>query len=88
MVEKKNRILYIKRFLEEQTDEAHPVTIADILAFLSDMGIKVNRRTVMLDIEQLIEAGADVICNKRRQNQYFIGDMLFEMPELKNLSSD
>lgn len=82
---KKSRILYIKRFLEEQTDEAHPATVADILAYLSENGIAAHHRTVMLDIGQLIEAGYDVVCNKSRQNQYFIGTVLFEMPELKLL---
>jgi len=85
MIEKKSRILYIKRFLEEQTDEDHPATIADILAYLSGIGIAAHSRTVMLDIEQLMEIGIDVVCNKRRQNQYFIGDGHFELPELKLL---
>ena len=82
---KKNRILYIQRFLEEQTDETHPATIADILAYLSDLDITAHRRTVMLDIKQLIEAEVDVICNRSRQNEYFIGERHFEMPELKLL---
>ena len=82
---KKNRILYIKRFLEKQTDEEHPATVADIIAYLSSEGITAHHRTVMLDIEQLIEAGIDVVCNKSRQNQYFIGNGLLEMPELKML---
>jgi predicted DNA-binding transcriptional regulator YafY len=83
---KKSRILYVKRFLEEQTDEAHPATIADILAYLSSLGITAHRRTVILDIEQLMETGIDIVCNKgRRQNEYFIGDGLLELPELKLL---
>ena len=82
---KKSRILYIKRFLEENTDEEHPATVTDILAYLSSIGMTAHHRTVMLDIEQLIEAGIDVVCNKSRQNQYFIGSVLFEIPELKLL---
>ena len=82
---KKSRILYIKRFLEEQTDEEHPATIADILAYLSENGIAAHQRTVILDIELLTEAGVDVVCNKSRRNQYFIGDVFFETPELKLL---
>lgn len=85
MDEKKSRILYVKRFLEEQTDEAHPTTAADILDYLAENGITAHRRTVMLDIEQLIAAGVDVVCNKSTQNQYFIGDRLLELPELKLL---
>jgi len=85
MTEKKSRILYIKRFLEEHTDEEHPATIADIINYLSNQSIPAHQRTVMLDIEQLIEIGVDVVCNKSRQNQYFIGVRHFETPELKLL---
>jgi len=85
MPEKKSRILHIQRYLEKQTDELHPSTITDILAHLADLGISANRRTVMLDIKQLVEAGVDVVCNRSRQNQYFIGERHFEAPELKLL---
>ena len=85
MDEKKNRILYVKRFLEEQTDELHPAAVTDILAYLAGVGISAHGRTVIQDIEQLIESGVDVVCNKGRKNEYFIGDRLFETPELKLL---
>ncbi len=82
-MDKKSRILYIKRFLEEQTDEEHQATLADIITWLTAQGISGNRKTVAQDIELLIESGVDVVCNKSRQNQYFIGDRHFETPELK-----
>jgi len=85
MGEKKSRILYIKRFLEEHTDENHPATIADIMEYLSGEGIPSNRKTLAQDIDQLIESGVDVICTKSRQNQYFVGIRHFETPELKLL---
>ena len=85
MSEKRSKILYIKRFLEEQTDEAHPATVADIIAYLADEGITATRKTVVQDIDLLIESGVDVVCNKSRQNQYFVGSHHFEMPELKLL---
>ena len=82
---KKSRILYIKRFLEEQTDEAHPAVAADIVAYLATEGITASGRTVAQDIDLLIEAGVDVVCNKSRTIQYFIGDRHFELPEVKLL---
>ena len=85
MNEKKSRILYIKRFLEEHTDEKHPAIIADILAYLETLGIETSRQTIAREIEQLTEAGVDVICNAGKPNQYFIGDRHFELPELKLL---
>ena len=85
MQTKKNRILYVKRFLEEQADEAHPAVVTDIVAFLADEGVVATRKTVAQDIEQLIESGVDVVCNVSRPNKYFIGDRHFEIPELKLL---
>jgi len=81
----KNRLLCIQRFLLEQTDETHPVTITDIIEYLSGERIAATRKTVAQDINQLMESGVDIVCNKSRQNQYFIGDRHFEMPELKLL---
>ncbi len=85
MNKNKSRILYVKRFLAQHTDEEHPATIADILAHLADLGIEAHHRTVAQDIEQLIEAGVDVVCNKGRKNEYFTGSVLFDTPELKLL---
>jgi predicted DNA-binding transcriptional regulator YafY len=82
---KKSRILYVKRFLEQQTDEDHPATMADILAYLADEGIPASRTSVTQDIEQLVESGVDAVCNKSNPNTYFIGDGHFELPELKLL---
>jgi len=85
VAEKKSRILTVKRFLEEHTDEAHPVTIADILAYLEAEGITASRKPVAQDIAELIVSGVDVVCNPGNPNVYFIGDRHFELPELKLL---
>ncbi|MCL2083317.1 MAG: WYL domain-containing protein [Oscillospiraceae bacterium] len=81
----KSRILTILRFLETQTDEQNPATLADILTHLQKQGIDAGRKAVLSDIEQLADSGVDVICNKSRELQYFIGDRHFELPELKLL---
>ena len=61
MTEKKSRILYINRYLEENTDEEHPATIAEIMACLSENGIPSSRQAVARDIDLLIEAGGDIV---------------------------
>jgi predicted DNA-binding transcriptional regulator YafY len=85
MAEKKSRIIYIQKYLFEHTDEDHPATVTDIMDYLSREGIPATRKTLTHDIEQIIEAGIDVVCNKSRRNQYFIGERHFESPELKLL---
>ena len=81
----KNRALLIFKYLMAQSDEAHQKSTQDIREYLSGFGISAGQKTIAADVEQLQEAGYDVICNKSRQNMYFIGTRDFELPELKML---
>ena len=72
--------------LYEQTDETHFVSGADILRYWADAGIRANRKNVYGDIQLLLDAGHDVIRVKSKQNRYFIGSRIFELPELKLLA--
>ena len=81
----KSRILYIKRFLEKQTDEEHPATVAEIMDYLSGQGIPASRQTVAREMDELMDAGLDVVCNAGRPSEYFVGERQFELPELKLL---
>ena len=82
---KKDRTLYVLKYLWENTDEDHPATVSDILAALENENIKVERHALMSDIEQLTEFGIDIVCVKSSPNRYFIGQRSFELPELKLL---
>jgi len=82
---KKSRILYVERFLETQTDENNPVKMQEILDYLENENIPASRKTVTQDIEHLVEAGIDVVCNAGHRYEYFIGERHFELPELKLL---
>jgi predicted DNA-binding transcriptional regulator YafY len=85
MSENKSRILYVLRFLQEKSDEKHPVSTKQILDYLETQGFKTHRRTVYDDIKLLIDFGVDVVPVKSTQNLYFVGDRQFETPELKLL---
>lgn len=80
------RIIELLRFLYQQTDENHPATVSDIIAYLKGKGIQAVRQTVYADLEALIAADIDVVAIKSTQNQYFIGNRIFEYPELKMLT--
>lgn len=81
----RNRKICIYKYLWDRTDEEHPATINDILTYLKDLGIDTTRKTVTADMTELQDGGFDVICNKGRQNEYFIGNRHLEVPELKLL---
>ena len=77
--------LLLRQYLYQQTDEQHPVSVTDILAFWQQHGIQAGRKSVYTDIELLQNAGMDIVCVKSTQNRYFVGERLFELPELKLL---
>lgn len=82
MTSQKNRLMSLLEMLNCETDEEHPITVAEIIDYLNTEGFTATRKTVAKDIDTLLAHGVDVVCNKRRQNQYFIGDRTFELPEL------
>lgn len=79
------RIIELLRFLYQQTDEAHAVTVSDMIEYLKSKGIPSVRQTVYTDLEALDTAGIDIVQIKSTQNRYFIGSRIFEYPELKML---
>ena len=78
-------LLLLQRYLYEHTDDQHPASVADILAFWQEHGIQAGRKSVYSAIEVLQSSGMDIVCVKSTQNQYFVGERLFELPELKLL---
>ena len=83
--ESQNGLLLLRQYLYERTDEQHPASASDILAFWQQHGIQAGRKSVYTDIELLQNAGMDIVCVKSSQNKYFVGQRLFELPELKLL---
>ena len=80
-----NRTLILFKYFWEATDEAHPVSLADISAQLKEHGITADPRTLRTDIEQLVEFGVDIVKERRVQNLYHVATRHFEAPEVKLL---
>lgn len=82
----KLKLLYIRDMLLSETDEDHPLTVADIIAKLDSVGIKAERKSVYSDIALLEDYGIDIICTKGKSNNYHIASRDFELAELKLLA--
>ena len=54
------KLLYIKQFFEEMTDDDHPATIRDIIAYLEKNGVPAERKGIYDDLDALAEFGMDV----------------------------
>ena len=61
----KPRVLYLMQYLEQNSDEQHPVTTAEIRKELAAKGCPVSIITLRADIESLLEAGYEIAINEK-----------------------
>lgn len=81
----KERLLKLLQLLYMQTDEEHPMTTSEIVAYFENQGVPTYRKTIQADIDLLIEFGLDIVEVKSTQTSYFCATRCFELPELKLL---
>jgi len=82
----KLKLLYIIKLLTENTDENHPVSTADIIAYLESNGIHSERKSIYDDMEKLCDFGYDIIqVQSRLGGGYYMAGREFELAELKLL---
>ena len=81
----KLKLLYLKKFLEEQTDENHPANTERILEYLASHDIKAERKSIYSDIACLQDFGMDVVHQPGRGGGYYLASREFELPELRLL---
>ena len=78
----KLKLLYLRDYLLSNTDEQHPVTMKQIIAYLGQNDIPAERKSIYSDIELLRTYGMDII---QESGNYYVGSRHFELPELKLL---
>lgn len=83
--QQKFKILYLMRVFMEQTDEQHPMTTNELIDYLSECGISVERKTVYDDIETLRIFGMDIVNRRERPSGFYLASRDFELAELKLL---
>ena len=81
----KLKLLYIRDYLERNSDEAHPVGAQELIDMLANHGIDCERKAVYSDIRALQDFGIDILNRRGKNGGYYIGSRNFELPELKLL---
>ena len=83
----KSAIVFLQKYLYENTDEEHPVTSVQLSAILRENGYASDKRTIRKDIEQLREAGCDILVNEQNgiPTTYFYGAREWDKTELRIL---
>ena len=82
----KLKMLYLVQLFSRETDDAHKLTMPEIIAKLAAEGVNADRKTLYQDFEELRRFGLDIISEKDGRNfYYYLGSRDFELPELKLL---
>ncbi len=82
----KLKLLYIWKYLHENSDENHPVSTAELVSHLASNDIHSQRKSIYDDIEKLQEFGCDIVqVHSRLGGGYYMASREFELPELKLL---
>lgn len=80
------RVLYIYQILKKNSDASHPLSTNQIRNLLEkNYGLTMHRGTVANDMEALSVAGVKIKGRRSSQNQYYLAEGEFELPELKIL---
>ena len=81
-----DRLLFLERFLMENTDEDTAVSTQDILDAYQAAGFSGNRNIVPTDIEKLREAGVETAVKKEGNTKlYYLSKRPFRTSELRTL---
>ncbi len=81
----KLKLWYLYRILFENTDENNPMTMSQIITELGRYGVSAERKSLYNDIELLVNAGVDIVSEKRDRFVYYMGSRDFQLAELKLL---
>ena len=82
----KLKMLYLAKIFHEETDEAHGLTMPQIIEKLAGYQVNADRKTLYLDLGELQHFGLDIIVDKVGRSYYYsLASRDFELPELKLL---
>ena len=81
----KTKLLRLYQLLLAQSDEDHPITVAQLIEELARYDIKAERKSIYDDLEALRQFGLDVQCRKGKASGWFVGERDFQLPEVKLL---
>ena len=81
----KLKLWYLYKILFENTDENNPMTLSQIITELGRYDISAERKSLYNDIEMLVNAGVDIVSEKRDKFVYYIASRDFQLAELKLL---
>ncbi len=85
---KRAKLLLLLKFLQTETDEQYPKTMAQILEYLKSFNIIAERKSIYADIALLRDLNYDIIkVTVNGEVAYFLNESLFEPAEAEIFAS-
>ncbi len=81
----KLKLLYLKDYLSQNTDETHPASAQTLLEHLEHLGIRAERKSLYSDLAALNLYGLDVRYKRGKPEGYYLAKREFELSELRFL---
>lgn len=81
----KLKLLYLRDYLQRNTDEAHPASVSELIGFLAEQGIRAERKSIYDDMLALYEYGMQVEYRRKKPSGYYVAQRDFDLSEIKFL---
>lgn len=81
----KGKVLLLLDYLRRETDEDHPASTAELLAFLAQQGVRAERKSIYADLDTLAAWGYDIQRVRGPRGGVYLASRDFELAELKLL---
>lgn len=83
--DQRDRTLMIARILHEETDEKHPLPLADLVERLARHGVTAERKSIYRDMAALRKHGLDIVYRAGADGGWYIAGRTFTPAELRAL---
>lgn len=85
MASSKMKTIMIYKYLNEFSDEDHPLSTTELIEMLDKDGLKCERKSIYADIKSLNEIGFDIVSTLSPKRGFFMASRRFELAEVRLL---
>jgi predicted DNA-binding transcriptional regulator YafY len=85
MPSSKRKTLLIFKYINEFSDENHPLSTTKLIEMLKEDGYSCERKSIYDDVKSLNEIGFDIVSTRSPKRGFFMGTRRFELPEVRLL---
>ncbi len=85
MASSKIKTLLIYKYLNEFSDEEHPLSTTDLIRLLAKDGVRCERKSIYADIKTLNSVGFDIMPSSSGKRGFFVASRTFELAQVRLL---